>query len=198
VNVEPKVIETFGDRALLIRFEGPPSPELTALLSGLAHEVSRLPDVVDAAPGLTTVLVESDGRYLDALRARIPAMLAACEPLKGRVVEVPARYEGPDLEWACEHLGISVDELVSRHSEPVYDVRLLGSPGFIYLSDVPSDIALPRMEEPRRHVPAGSIGIAGTQTGIYGRARPGGWRLLATAQEVPEVRPGDRVKFIPS
>ena len=198
MNLEPKAVENFGDRSLLIRFDGKPSPELTAQLTGLAQEASHLAGVVDAAPGLTTVLVESDGKDLDAVRAKIPAMLAACEPLKGRAVEVPARYDGPDLEWACGHLEISLDELIALHSEPVYDVRLLGSPGFIYLSEVPAGIALPRLEEPRKHVPAGSIGIGGTQTGIYGRARPGGWRLLATAREVPEVRPGDRVKFVPS
>jgi KipI family sensor histidine kinase inhibitor len=198
VNVEPRAIEPFGDRALLIRFEGPPSPELTALLTGLAEEAARLPGVLDAAPGLTTVLVESDGKDLEGLQARIPSMLAECEPLEGRVYDIDARYNGPDLEWACAHLGISQEELIELHSTPVYDVRLLGSPGFIYLSDVASEIALPRLEQPRKHVPAGSIGIGGAQTGIYGRPRPGGWRILASAGEVPAVRPGDRVKFVPS
>ncbi len=198
MNVEPRSIESFGDRALLIRFDGPPSPELTAQLTGLADEASRLPGVVDAAPGLTTVLIESNGKDLEDLRKRIPTMLAECEPLEGRVFEVPARYDGPDLNWACGHLDISVEHLVELHSAPTYDVRLLGSPGFIYLSEVTDQIALPRLEKPRKYVPSGSIGIGGTQTGIYGRPRPGGWRILATTDEVPAIRPGDRVKFVPS
>ena len=196
MNLKPAAIEPFGDRALLIRFDGEPSPELTAFLAGLAQQLMRVGSVVDAAPGLTTVLVESEGGDLADLRDRIPSMCAAARPLEGRTCEVRARYDGPDLEWACGHLGLSLEQLVEIHCRPLYDVRLLGSPGFIYLSDVPPEIVLPRLEEPRKHVPGGSIGIAGSQTGIYGKPRPGGWRIIATADEGPLVRPGDRIKFV--
>jgi len=198
VTIEPSAIEDFGDRALLIRFGGPPSAELTAMLTGVAEAAAHLPGVVDAAPGLTTVLVEAEPASLAGIKERIPSLLEAATPLEGQTFSVPVRYDGLDLEWVCEHLEIATRELIDLHSEPVYDVRLLGSPGFIYLSDVPERIAVPRMEQPRTHVPAGSVGIAGRQTGIYGRARPGGWRIIATAAEVPEVRPGDRVRFVPS
>jgi allophanate hydrolase subunit 1 len=76
-------------------------------------------------------------------------------------------------------------------------VRLLGSPGFVYLSDVAADIAVPRLGEPRKAVPAGSVGIGGTQTGIYARPRPGGWRIIARAPDLPQMIPGDRVRFVP-
>lgn len=198
MKIEPSAVEGFGDRAILVRFGDPPSHELTTLLTGLAQAAAKLPGVIDAAPGLTTVLIESDLANLSGLKEQIPSLLSSAKPLEGLVFEVPVDYDGEDLEWVCGHLGLPADELIALHSEPVYDVRLLGSPGFIYLSDVSPRIAVPRLEQPRKHVAGGSVGIGGTQAGIYGRPRPGGWRIIATTVEVPRVRPGDRVKFVPS
>ena len=192
----PKV-ERLGDRGLLVRLGSHPSRELTALLAGLARAVHELDGVVDASPGQTTVLVETGAGAAEAVTKDLPALAAEAEPYEGKLYEVEVHYDGEDVEWACDHLGIEHPELVARHSREPYDVRLLGSPGFIYLSEVPQSIALPRLENPREHVPEGSVGIAGRQTGIYGRPRPGGWRLLARAVEVPGVVPGDRIQFRP-
>jgi KipI family sensor histidine kinase inhibitor len=190
-------VEPFGDRSFLVRFAAEPSSALTAVLAGLARAVARLEGVLDACPGLTTVLVETDGHRPDLVGAAVSDLMAALKPSEGKLHEVQVLYDGEDLEWVCGHLGLERKTLIGLHSQPVYDVRLLGSPGFVYLSDVVPQIAVPRLPEPRQMVPAGSVGIGGRQAGIYGRARPGGWRIIGRAAEVPMVVPGDRVRFIP-
>lgn len=191
-------VEPLGDRALLIRFANRPSAQLTAHLMGVAGAARALSGVVDASPGLTTVLIEAESQMTEALLGRIPSLVARAVPVEGVFHEVALRYDGRDLDWVCDYLHLSPEELASRHSRPVYDVRLLGSPGFIYLSDVEAELALPRLQDPRQEVPQGSVGIAGVQTGIYGLARPGGWRIIGTVSRVPRVHPGDRVRFQPS
>ncbi|CAN5791089.1 5-oxoprolinase subunit PxpB [soil metagenome] len=190
-------VEPFGDRSFVVRFASEPSAALTAILAGLAGTAARLDGVVDACPGLTTVLVETDGREPGVVAAALPALMATLAPMESKLHEVEVLYDGEDLEWVCRHLGLAQEAVIALHSEPVYDVRLLGSPGFVYLSDVVAEIAVPRLSEPRQMVPAGSVGIGGRQAGIYGRGRPGGWRIIARAAEVPMVIPGDRVKFVP-
>jgi len=191
------VVEPFGDRALVVRFRAQPSVELTSVLAGLARGAAGLEPVVDAWPGLTSVLIETARGGADRVRELVPELIAGVETAPGTLHTVEVAYDGEDLAWVCEHLGIPADTLIARHSEPVYDVRLLGSPGFVYLSEVPAEIAVPRLEEPRPLVAGGSVGIGGSQAGIYGRPRPGGWRIIGRAAEVPPVVPGDRVRFVP-
>lgn len=191
-------VEVFGDRSFLVRFSAEPSADLTSILAALAKAAARLEGVLDACPGLTTVLVEASAGRRSAVRAALPQLMAEVEPVEGRLHEVQVAYDGEDLEWVCDHLGLKPETLIALHAAPVYDVRLLGSPGFVYLSDVPPEIAVPRLSEPRQMVPAGSVGIGGRQAGIYGRARPGGWRILGrVADKIPMIVPGDRVKFLP-
>ncbi|MGQ0679546.1 MAG: 5-oxoprolinase subunit B family protein [Actinomycetota bacterium] len=197
MNPQPAV-EPFGDQGVVVRFAVSPSQELTALLAGLATAASRLPEVVDAAPGLTSVLIELDSEGAEFIRDRLPELLSATEPLRGDEHELPVCYDGADLAWVLDHLAMARAQLISAHSAPNYDVRLIGSPGFVYLSDVNPLIAVPRLAEPRPAVAAGSVGIGGSQAGIYGRVRPGGWRIVATlCAELPVLRPGDRVRFLP-
>ena len=189
------VVETLNDRAVLVRFHADPSARLTSLLTALATAASGLEGVLDTCPGMTTVLIETPGR--PELQADITGLIETVEPAEGTLHEVTVTYDGEDFEWVCSHLGMAADAVIHLHSAGVYDVRLLGSPGFVYLSDVPPDLAVPRLDAPRRSVAAGSVGIAGRQTGIYGMARPGGWRIIARAAEVPAMVPGDRVRFVP-
>lgn len=189
-------VVAFGNRGVLIKFDSPPSRELTARLVGLAVAAARQPGVIDAAPGLTSVLIELAGDDASSIYKALPGLLAAALPLEGAVHQIPVRYDGEDLPWVLDRLGMEASTFIGLHCEPLYDVRLLGSPGFIYLSEVCPQIAVPRLETPRRQVAAGSVGIGGAQAGIYGRARPGGWRIIARAPEVPRMRPGDRVRFV--
>jgi KipI family sensor histidine kinase inhibitor len=128
----------------------------------------------------------------------------------GRLVKVPVCYQGefaPDLDWIAERVGIEKDEVVALHSSKEYTCMMMGfMPGFVYLDEVNSKIAAERLETPRTKVPAGSVGIAGAQTGIYGLESPGGWRLIGrtpltmfnpmATPPVP-IELGDRVKFEP-
>lgn len=187
-----------GDRGLLIRFEGDPSSELTAYLVGMAEKIAAHAGIIDAAPGHRTVLVEGSSETLMEVASKVENMGSTITPHQGKLHEVLVRYDGPDLSWTCEHLGLEREEIISIHSRFPFDVRLIGSPGFIYLSEVDEMIALPRLDEPRMSVPAGAVGIGGRQTGIYGKSRPGGWRLLGTASYIPDVVPGDKVLFKPA
>jgi KipI family sensor histidine kinase inhibitor len=153
--------------------------------------------VSDASPGHRTLLVEVEPEARDEVAERLSRIAAEVEPLSGRSHKVPIRYDGEDVDWVCRRAGLNRGQLEEIHSRKTYDVRMIGSPKFIYLSSVPTKIAVPRLEDPRLVVPEGSVGIGGRQTGIYGLARPGGWRLIGTVLEVPAVSPGDRVKFVP-
>ncbi|OYT73556.1 MAG: hypothetical protein CFK52_01145 [Chloracidobacterium sp. CP2_5A] len=127
-----------------------------------------------------------------------------------RLVEIPVCYDlrcGPDLPLVAEKRGLSVEEVIARHCRPIYHVFMLGFiPGFAYLGLVDERIAAPRRAKPRPRVRAGSVGIAGRQTGIYPTDSPGGWqligrtplRMLDPASPNPSrLAPGDEVRFYP-
>lgn len=113
---------------------------------------------------------------------------------------------GPDLDAVAAHAGISATDVVARHCAGEYHVAMLGfAAGFPYLLGMDASLAMPRLATPRMKVAAGSVGIAGAQTGIYPRAGPGGWRIIgrsdatlfnATRTPPTLLAPGDRVRFI--
>lgn len=121
-------------------------------------------------------------------------------------VIVPVYYNGEDLDFVAKTNGISRDEVVKIHSGKTYRVFMIGfQPGFAYMGELDKRIATPRLLSPRTKVPAGSVGIAGTQTGIYSFASPGGWQLIGqTPLKIFDVKkdnpylfkPGDELKFI--
>lgn len=123
----------------------------------------------------------------------------------GELVELPVTYDGPDLEHVARHCHLDVDEVVRRHRRTEFVVAFCGfAPGFAYLSGLPTELHVPRLEEPRPTVPAGSVGLAGAFTGVYPRSSPGGWRLIARTdarlwdveREPPALlTPGTRVRF---
>src|SRR5262249_27926627 len=108
--------------------------------------------------------------------------LKKVSPLEPRQVEIPVCYGaeyGPDLEEVGRLCGITPAQVSELHAATVYRVYFLGFvPGFAYLGELPGALVTPRLASPRRKVPAGSVGIAGNQTGVYPFATPGGWRLL--------------------
>lgn len=191
-------IRALGDRGIVVEFDEEPSRELTMLLVAMAEAARSLDGVIDAAPGHRTFLVEIAPGEQEPAMARLRNLAVIAEPVVGTLYTVSIVYDGPDLEWVCEHAGLPMDDLIRLHSDHTYDVRAIGSPGFIYLSNVAPGIAAPRLETPRGLVPEGSVGIGGKQTGIYGRTRPGGWRLIGRVASVPEVRPGDQIRFKPT
>jgi inhibitor of KinA len=127
-----------------------------------------------------------------------------------RHVEIPVCYAGvfgPDLSEVCGLHGLTAAQVIELHSSATYLVYFLGFvPGFAYLGELPKELVTPRLASPRRKVPAGSVGIAGNQTGVYPFATPGGWRLLgrtplamfrADREGLSLLSIGDRVRFIP-
>jgi KipI family sensor histidine kinase inhibitor len=146
-----------------------------------------------------------------AVAAEGPALegIAALPP--ARVVEIPVRYggvDGPDLEEVARFASCTIDEVIERHSTITYRVYMLGFvPGFAYLGRVSSSIAAPRHRVPRDRVPAGSVGIAGQQTGVYPIESPGGWQLIgrtdsvmfdAAREPASLLAAGDMVRFVPA
>ncbi len=124
--------------------------------------------------------------------------------------ELPVCYSvdiAPDLDAVCQHLEIDVDELIRLHTSTEHEVRLLGfAPGFAYIDGLDSSLDVPRHEIPRQRVPAGSVAIAGSQTGIYSLASPGGWQVIGrtpvtlfdpAASPPNRLQPGRRVRFRP-
>ncbi|MBV6440847.1 MAG: 5-oxoprolinase subunit PxpB [Haliscomenobacteraceae bacterium CHB4] len=122
------------------------------------------------------------------------------------IIEIPMQYDGPDLAGVAGKLQLSENEVVRLHSGTVYTVFMIGFlPGFPYLGPLPEALRLPRRDTPRLRVPAGSVAIAGDQTGIYPQASPGGWHLIGHTdsrlfdpKERPPARlqPGMRVRFV--
>ena len=195
-----------GDRAFLARFD----TEADARGWNLAVLSAGLVGVVDVVLAYRSVAVfadpDRDGprRLARVLRA-IPAVRHEAE--EGRLVTIPVLYDGEDLAEVAPRTGRGPDEVVALHSRREYRVLAVGFlPGFPYAGDLPAELAgLPRAGSPRPRVPAGSVAIAGRQTGVYPRESPGGWHLLGrTPLRIADpdrgyfpIRAGDRLRFAP-
>jgi KipI family sensor histidine kinase inhibitor len=162
---------------------------------------------VEVVPAAETVLfVGVDD--LAALAGALDAWSPSGPLMTGELVEVPVTYDGPDLDFVAEAWGIDRDGVVARHCELEFVAAFCGfAPGFSYLSGLPADLAVPRLESPRTKVPVGAVGLAGTWCGVYPTASPGGWRLLGRtdvtlwdqSREQPALlAPGTRVRFVPA
>jgi len=187
-------IEPLGDSALLVRVveDFDPEKSLDAVLRGVrALAVAAIPGVIELAPAYSTIGVFFDPARtggFDELKATIEhALQTSLEPERPRaggetVIEVPVCYENefaPDLREVAWHAKFSVEEVVQRHSSATYRVSCVGfTPGFPYLSGLPAELATPRRDSPRKRIPPGSVGIGGTQTGIYPSISPGGWNII--------------------
>jgi inhibitor of KinA len=213
---EPRLLLA-GDSALVVEFGDEISEEVNRRVHALAYALEKnpLPGLGEAVPTYRSLLVHYDPLRLsyDEAKALVTDLLQKCEEIplpEPKVIEVPVVYGsefGPDIEFVAEHNGLSVEEVITLHSGSTYTVYMLGfSPGFTYLGGLPEVLATPRLPTPRKLVPAGAVGIAGEQTGIYPIATPGGWRLIGRTplklfdpnRDPPVLlRPGDRVHFAP-
>jgi KipI family sensor histidine kinase inhibitor len=202
-------VHRFGETALLVDL-----PDLAAVRSlhrALATDVPA--GVVDVVPAARTVLVRC-AAPADVAGARAwveDALLRAPSDdgpaPAGAVVKIRVHYDGPDLEDVARWAGVSVEEVVARHSGREYEAAFGGfAPGFTYLAGVDPVIGAPRLATPRTRVPAGSVALAGELTAVYPGESPGGWRLLGRTdaqmfdveRDPPAlVAPGVRVRFVP-
>jgi KipI family sensor histidine kinase inhibitor len=194
-----------GDHALLLECGG--AQQVRAAYAEARHrqDTGRL-ECADVVPAASTLLLDGV-QDRDAVLAGLAAWPdAAPGDLEGPLVELPVTYDGPDLEAVARHCGLAVEEVVERHRRTEFVVAFCGfAPGFAYLSGLPADLHVPRLDEPRATVPAGSVGLAGPFTGVYPRSSPGGWQLVArtdaTLWDVDRdppalLTPGTRVRFV--
>ena len=164
----------------------------------------------DIVAGATTVLVTV--RYRSQRRAaaaRIRSLLGRTDANRAQMghTVIPVVYDGPDLEDLAVTAGVAPADVVRLHSGATYTVAFLGfSPGFAYLSGVPTGLHVPRLDTPRTAVPAGSVAVAAGMTAVYPQPTPGGWRLIGRTDlamfdpgrpEPSLLRPGHRVRFRP-
>lgn len=123
-----------------------------------------------------------------------------------RTIKIPVIYDGDDLSYVADYHQISTEKVIELHTVPIYRVYMMGFlPGFAYMGGLDAQIATPRRATPRTKVPAGSVGIAGNQTGIYPSESPGGWQLIGRTElqlytpnttEITLLKAGDLVKFL--
>jgi KipI family sensor histidine kinase inhibitor len=211
------VIREAGDSALLLELGEPViDPELNARAIAIARAIREqaIPGVRDVVSTFRSVAV-----FFDPLSADVAAVAAALHhaenaapsSVAGRTVDIPVVYggeSGPDLAELAAFARCTPEAVIERHAGTVYRVYMLGFlPGFPYMAHVDATIAAPRRAIPRLRVAAGSVGIAGVQTGIYPRESPGGWQIIGRtastlfdqAQLPPALlAPGDRVRFVPT
>ena len=184
-------------------------------LSSIANAIrsSSIPGVRDIVVSPDRVTVVYDPLLIDcltSLEAKIHTALMQLQPPStgGKLHDVPVRYggdTGPDFDAVCRSHAIDGTTLIQLHTEPEYLVTAIGFvPGFPYLEGLPKALETPRLSTPRRHVSAGSVGIGGSQTGIYPFETPGGWHLIGQTDtnlfnpinSPPALlQPGDRVRF---
>jgi len=211
----------YGPDAFILRFAERADETAFRRARQLVAELERcpLPGQSEVVPAFTTLLIRFEAGAASA--ASEAGLAAFCARIRetglpsvhevGRLVEIPACYDGPDLARVARLAGLSVEEAVARHVAPDYRVHCLGfAPGFPYLGGLDPSLATPRLATPRTSVPAGSIAIGGEHTGIYSTPSPGGWNLIGRTDATlfdPSadslaamflLRAGDRVRFVPA
>lgn len=177
-----------------------------------ALRTAGIDGVAEITPGSGTVQIRlhanADPSIVAARTRTIASDLPDDAAATTRTIDIPVCYDpdlAPDIEPVARAAGLSPDAAADLHASAAYTVRLLGfSPGFPYLEGLPHALHTPRLDTPRPRVRAGSIGIAGSRTGIYPQSTPGGWRLIGAtplrlfepSRDPPALlAPGDRVRF---
>ncbi len=223
INTSPYTIYPCGDHAITIELDNRVDVEISRQVISLYQKIRslKLPGVLDIIPAYSSVTIVYDLRLLTkqftgaSVYETMHAVLqnAANDVLSAvvaqtRLIRIPVCYDtslAPDIVSLAALHQLTVEEVIQLHTAVTYRVYMIGFlPGFAYMGSVEERIITPRKESPRTNVPAGSVGIAGEQTGIYPFASPGGWQLIgqtplpmfAVNQSQPcYLQPGDAVQF---
>ncbi|WP_181305102.1 5-oxoprolinase subunit PxpB [Rufibacter sp. XAAS-G3-1] len=218
-------IYPLGEAAIVLQLGDEIAVETHRKVKAVAQFLDQhsFPGMVEYVPAFTTVtlyydpwLVSEKGQQdpYAVVEENLREMLAQLEITPQieapSVIEIPVVYGGefgPDLAFVAQHTGLSPKEVIFIHTQPEYLVYMIGfAPGFPYLGGMDSRLAAPRKEVPRKVIPAGSVGIAGAQTGVYPLETPGGWQLIGRtplslfdpSREPPSLlQMGDLVRFVP-
>ena len=205
-----------GDTALAVEFGDGIDRRVSALVLGLAERLATasIAGLVELVPTFRSLMIHYDPSVLsqEALKTKLAPLLSGLEAAEGsgRLWRVPACYHpslAPDLAEVAGRTGLSPDQVAEHHSAVTYHVYMVGFlPGYPYMGDLPPELALPRRENPRTKVPAGSIAIATTLTAVYTLESPGGWHLIGRTpvplwdlrHDPPAIlSAGDKVEFQP-
>jgi KipI family sensor histidine kinase inhibitor len=212
---EPRFLSG-GDNAIFVELGDSIAPEVNQRVRNLklALEKAGVAGVVESVPAYRSLLVYFNPLKVDVskIRQTVSHLLQSttvAELPKPRLIEIPTVYGGefgPDLELVARHNNLSPAEVVRIHGSARYLIYMLGfMPGFPYLGGMSPEIATPRKTTPRLKIPAGSVGIAGNQTGIYPAESPGGWQIIGRTplelfhpdQEPPSIlQAGDYLSFV--
>ena len=211
-------ISPVGDRAISIDFGQVIDPTINRHIRQTIERIKelQLDGIIELVPTYCALLVEYDAMlysYSDICNIIEPTLEEGMSDTTNElvtVVEVPTVYGGefgPDLSFVASHNQLSEDEVISIHSGTDYLVYMLGFiPGFTYLGGMDSRIATPRLSSPRTLIPAGSVGIAGEQTGTYPSDSPGGWQIIGrtpvtmydmSKAQAALLKAGDYVRYVP-
>ncbi|WP_378955240.1 5-oxoprolinase subunit PxpB [Pelosinus sp. sgz500959] len=221
----------FGESAILIEFGKGIDPKIHQKVNALTEYLDRhpLPGMIEYIAAFSSVTIVYDPIQVKKLQVdavlgkdqlsytilstsvrEILAKLSHKVDHTPRIVEIPVCYGGefgPDLEYVAEYNQLPIDEVIKIHTNGQYLVYMIGfAPGFPYVGGMSEKISTPRRQSPRMSIPAGSVGIAGMQTGVYPIETPGGWQLIGrTPLELfrPNDNPpsllqsGDVIRFYP-
>ncbi|RPD45909.1 5-oxoprolinase subunit PxpB [Hymenobacter sediminis] len=221
----PVQLYPLGDAAVVLKFGESISEAThrTIQAVGASLDAHPFPGLLEYVPAFTTLTVYYDPwvvsqagqqdpyqRVSESLRQLLHQLPELPAPDAAPVVEIPVCYGGafgPDLDLLSRYTGLAAEEVIRLHTEPEYLVYMIGfAPGFPYLGGMNERLAAPRKTQPRPLVPAGAVGIAGRQTGIYSLPTPGGWQLIGRTPRrlfTPEatspslLRAGQRLRFVP-
>lgn len=203
-----------GERAVVLELEPPVSLATQQRIWGLSARLMARPEVTEVVPGMNNITVMLSNPQQTALDAIewLQSWWEKSEALEmtSREMGIPVIYggkAGPDLEEVAHHSSLTPQQVVELHASARYVVYFIGfQPGFPYMAGLDDRLHTPRRAEPRVAVPAGSVGIGGSQTGVYPFTAPGGWQLIGLTDVTlfsPEnqppsyLRPGDSVRFVP-
>ena len=206
-----------GDASMLVEWAAVIDPKINQKITGLVSlfKDQKIEGVIDFIPAFSSLLINYDPRIIAFRRLKkITEDLLTIEisnnQLKKRIFEIPVCYGGeygPDIEYIAKNAQLTKEELIQIHSGTDYLIYMLGFlPGFSYLGGLDERIHTPRLNNPRKAIPAGSVGIGGSQTGIYPLESPGGWQLLGRTpiktydpeREEPILfEAGDYIRFVP-
>lgn len=177
-----------GDQAVTVEWGSTIDEHINRQVHAFARKVEALshPAITEVVPTYRSATVHYRPEvfsYEELKQLLAPLAQGSAEEAEELpVVEIPVCYGGeygPDLEEVAQHCSLTPEEVIARHTAPTYRIYMLGfTPGFPYLGGMDPSIAAPRRKEPRIHIPAGSVGIAGEQTGVYPIVSPGGWQLI--------------------
>jgi inhibitor of KinA len=210
-------IVPLGDSSALVQLGDEIDFKINQRVHALSQliEASSINGIIETVPAYATLLVYYDPLTLSftQIKNHLHLKTNQTEEVSNRtprLIEVPVQYggeKGIDLESVANHLQLKIADVIRLHSEKLYTVYMMGfTPGYPYMGKLDDALIMPRLETPRTLVPAGTVAIAGSQTGIYSIESPGGWNLIGWTplklfdpnSDSPFLfAPGDEVKFIP-